>query len=86
MTPADIIAQGGNLFDAEDFARSVRMQIAIRGIKQSDCARDTGISRATISRICSGRKAPDVENYLRLQNWMLNTAAVRSLTDGGVGE
>lgn len=59
-----------NLFDREDFARRVRVRIAELGISQADCATDTGISRATISRVCSGKKDPDVENYLRLTAWM----------------
>lgn len=58
-----------NLFDPDQFARRIRVRIALRGISQADCAAETGISRATISRICSGRKAPDVENFLRLTQW-----------------
>lgn len=59
-----------DLFDAVGFARSVRIRIAERGIGQADCARETGISRATVSRICAGKKSPDVENYLRLVDWL----------------
>jgi len=59
-----------SLFDAADFARRVRVRIAERGISQTDCSRETCISKATISRICTGKKPPDVENYLRLVAWL----------------
>ena len=57
------------MFNAEEFARRVRVCIADRGFKQIDCADETGISKATISRIGNG-KTPDVETYLRLTAWM----------------
>ena len=63
-------AVGANLFDGSVFARDIRVRIAERGINQAQCAKETGISKATISRICAGRKAPDVENYLRLVKWL----------------
>ncbi len=58
------------LFDATAFSRRVRVRIAERGISQAQCSVETGISRATISRICTGKKSPDVETYLRLINWL----------------
>jgi len=59
-----------NLFDINAFAREIRVRIAERGINQARCAEEVGISKATISRICTGKKAPDVENYLRLVQWL----------------
>lgn len=65
------------MFDAEAFACSVRVRIAQLNISQADCAKETGISKATISRICTGKKAPDVENYLRLSEWLSGRAALK---------
>jgi transcriptional regulator with XRE-family HTH domain len=61
---------GPDIFNPDDFARRVRVRIAERGISQATCAKETGISKATVSRICSGKKSPDVESYLRLVRWM----------------
>jgi len=71
---------GGQLFFPEAFARDVRVATAYRGISQSDVARATGISKATISRIARG-KAPDVENYLRLAAWLAENAPPTKGTD-----
>lgn len=62
--------QTETLFDQENFARRIRVRIAERNISQAECAAETGISKATISRICSSKKSPDVENYLRLKKWL----------------
>lgn len=59
-----------NLFDIDAFARNIRVRIAERGINQAQCAKEVGVSKATISRICTGKKPPDVENYLRLISWL----------------
>lgn len=58
------------LFDAEKFARSIRVRIAMLNATQADCSRQSGVSKATVSRICSGKREPDVETYLRLMRWM----------------
>jgi hypothetical protein len=58
------------LFNADEFAKSIRVRIAERDIDMLTAAKETGVSHASISRICSGKLAPGVENYLRIQRWL----------------
>lgn len=39
-----------NLFDPDQFARRIRVRIALRGISQADCAAETGISMSEIAQ------------------------------------
>jgi transcriptional regulator with XRE-family HTH domain len=57
------------LFDAEGFARRLRVRIAERGISQADAAVEIGCSKATLSRVCRA-SAPDMENYMRMMAWL----------------
>jgi transcriptional regulator with XRE-family HTH domain len=57
------------LFDAQAFARRIRVRIAERGISQADAALEIGCSKATLSRVCRA-SVPDVENYFRIEAWL----------------
>jgi hypothetical protein len=57
-------------FDAEDFARRIRVKIAEDGIDMKIAAKQIGCAHSTVSRVCAGISAPDVNNYLRIQKWL----------------
>jgi transcriptional regulator with XRE-family HTH domain len=57
------------LFNAEKYAMALRVAIAQRKTDMRKVALEIGCSHSTISRVCNG-KAPDVENYLRIQKWL----------------
>lgn len=57
------------LFDADGFARQVRVRIAERHISVREAAAEIGCSHGTVSRVCNC-KPPDVENYLRIVRWL----------------
>ncbi len=57
------------LFNARKFGRTVRGELAAKGLSVRRAAREIGISSATVSRVARGRP-PDVESYLRLRLWL----------------
>lgn len=58
------------LFDQAAFARSIRIRLAERNITLRDGAKEVGCSHATLCRVASLGKSPDVENYLRIKRWL----------------
>lgn len=67
----DVKLPGGDAvtFNAQAFARRIRVRIAERGISQADAALEIGCSKATLSRVCRA-SVPDVENYFRIEAWL----------------
>ncbi len=63
------------LYNAEDFARRIRVRIAERGIDMKIAAKEIGCAHSTVSRVCNGQNAPDVENYLRIEKWLSKAQA-----------
>ena len=57
------------LFNAERFARSVRVYCAELHITYKEAANLADIKFPTFVRVCSGL-APDIETYFRLCCWM----------------
>jgi len=58
-----------SVFDAQAFARRIRVRIAERGISQAAASVEIGCSTATLSRVCRA-SVPDVENYFRIEAWL----------------
>lgn len=58
-----------NLFDATAFGRKLRAAINLLDLDQRMAAKQIGCSHSTVCRVCGG-KAPDVENYLRIRQWL----------------
>ena len=65
------------LWNAERFARQLRVRIAEKGITRKTAASQIGVSASTVTRVCNG-KAPDMESYLRIKQWL-----AQSQTRGG---
>jgi transcriptional regulator with XRE-family HTH domain len=73
--PALVLAMSegsGRLFNPDEFACRVRVEIARRHIDMRRAAVQIGCSHATVSRIANG-KSPDVENYLKIMRWLSRT-------------
>ncbi len=63
------------LFNPQEFARRIRVRMAEEGMDMKTAARLIGCSHSTISRVCAGISAPDVENYLRIEKWLSKAQA-----------
>jgi transcriptional regulator with XRE-family HTH domain len=57
------------LFKPRTFARDIKSALKRDRLSMRDLARELGCSVATVSRVCAG-KPPDVENYLRIEQWL----------------
>jgi transcriptional regulator with XRE-family HTH domain len=57
------------LFKPRTFARSIKATLKQQRLSMRDLAKELGCSVATISRVCAA-KPPDVENYLRIEQWL----------------
>ncbi len=58
------------LFDGEVFARRIRRRMADLNVNLKEACEQIGCPHASLSRICNGKAAPDVENYLRIEKWL----------------
>lgn len=65
------------LFDADEFAKSIRRRLADLNMSKKDAAEQMSVNASTLTRITADGKAPDVENYLRIQRWMTKTAPAK---------
>lgn len=61
------------MFDAENFARDIRLKLADRNMSKKDAAKEMDVNASTLTRITADGKTPDVENYLRIQKWLGRT-------------
>lgn len=58
------------MFDAETFARRIRVALAALNVEQQAAAREMGVDPATLSRICQCRNLPSIETHVRITKWL----------------
>jgi len=59
-----------NLFDAETFALEVRVAMARANVSLRQLQDIVGVDQASIHRVAKKQLPPNVENYLRLRQWL----------------
>ena len=60
--------------DWEDFALSLRLEMARANLSLRQLASEIGVDQATIHRVAKHGKPVSVENYLALWNWIERAA------------
>jgi hypothetical protein len=65
-----VTSERRNVFDPVAFGRNIRVLLAELNIQQRDAARQMGVDKCVLNRICKHGNPPSVENYLRIVAWM----------------
>ena len=52
------------LFDADEFAKSIRRRLADLNMSKKDAAAEMGVNASTLTRITADAKTPDIETAL----------------------
>ena len=59
-----------NLFDLDGFARKIRVKLAELDADNKVVASQIGVSESVLSRVSHGKNSPNIETYLRIQQWL----------------
>ncbi len=65
------------VFDPVAYSLALRLHIARLRITGREAARQIGVDKSVISRICKHDKEPRIETYLRINRWMTSNPAER---------
>jgi hypothetical protein len=65
------------LFNAKRFSQRIDAVLALRNISVLAAAKDIVCTHTSLWRICTGRMKPNVENYLRIEAWLVKHERLR---------